>query len=60
MSFAIAVHESFGGHGFFTFWLEFIDGDEVAILTFDHEWGSNAINDGGVADDGGSINKVCF
>lgn len=60
MSFAIAVHESFGGHGFFTLWLELINGDEVAVLAFDHERGSNAIDDGWVTDDGGSIDKVCF
>lgn len=57
---AVAVHESLGGHGLFTFGLELVDGDITFVLAFNHEWGSDATEDGWVADDGGHVDEVGF
>ncbi len=57
---AVAIHKGLCGHGFFAFGLKLVNGDKVAILAFDHEWGNDAAHDRWVADNGCRANNMGF
>lgn len=58
--FAVAIHKGLCGHGFLAFGLKLVNGDKVAVLTLDHEWGNDAAHDGWVANYRSRANDMSF
>lgn len=58
--FGVAVHEGNSVHRLFTFGLEAVDGDKIAVSAFEHQGRAETRGDGRIANDGVCIDEVCF